>query len=122
MSGVDLAALARDPAVGTPTYVYDLDAIAGEARALAAAFGGAPHLVAYAVKANSAGPILKTLLAEGCGADVVSGAELALALACGVPAEKIVYSGVAKLDDELDRAIACGARGVGAIQLESIEE
>ena len=122
MGGVDLAALARDPAIGTPTYVYDLDAIAAEARALAAAFGGAPHLVAYAVKANSAGPILKTLLAEGCGADVVSGAELALALACGVPAEKIVYSGVAKLDDELDRAIACGARGVGAIQLESIEE
>jgi diaminopimelate decarboxylase len=122
LGGASLEALVRDPALGTPTYVYDLPAMAREARALRAAFEGAPHLVAYAVKANSAGPIVRALFAEGCGADVVSGAELALALACGAAPDQIVYSGVAKTDDELDRAIAAGPRGIGAVQLESVEE
>jgi diaminopimelate decarboxylase len=108
--------------VGTPTYVYDLDGMAAEARALHAAFGGAPHEVFYAVKANSAGPIVKALAAEGCGADVVSGAELLLALRCGVEPNRIVYSGVAKRDDELDLAIGTGDSGISAINLESIEE
>lgn len=106
----------------TPAYLYDLDAIAAEARELEAAFEGHPHLIAYAVKANSAGPIVRTLAAEGCGADVVSGGELAVALACGIPPEKIVYSGVAKKDDELDQALAPGDRGIRAIQVESLEE
>jgi diaminopimelate decarboxylase len=121
LGGVALADLARDPAIGTPTYVYDVDAIAAEARELDAAFDG-PHLVAFAVKANTAGPIVRALAAEGCGADVVSGAELAVALACGVAPEKIVYSGVAKADDEIARALAAGARGIGAIAVESAEE
>jgi diaminopimelate decarboxylase len=108
--------------VGTPTYVYDLDGMAEKARALDAAFDGAPHLVAYAVKANTAGAVVRALAEAGCGADVVSGAELAVALACGIDPERIVYSGVAKQDHELDRAIACGARGIGAIQVESLEE
>ena len=122
LGGVRLARLARDASIGTPSYVYDLDAIAREARELRAAFEGAPHLVAYAVKANTAGPIVRALAAEGCGADVVSGGELAVALGCGVTADDIVFSGVAKTDDEIDRALAAGARGVGAVQLESIEE
>jgi diaminopimelate decarboxylase len=122
IGGVRLVDLARDPRIGTPAYVYDLDAIAAEARELIAGFDGAPHLVAYAVKANTAGPIVRTLAREGCGADVVSGAELLVALECGVPAEKIVFSGVAKTDDEIDRAIAAGANGIGAIQIESIGE
>ncbi len=106
----------------TPAYLYDLDAIAAEARELEAAFEGHPHLIAYAVKANSAGPIVRALAAEGCGADVVSGGELAVALACGIPPEKIVYSGVAKKDDELDQAIMSGERGIRSIQVESLEE
>jgi diaminopimelate decarboxylase len=122
LGGVDLTTVARDPALGTPTYVYDVGAIALEARSIREAFEGTAHLVAYAVKANSAGPILRALVAEGCGADVVSGAELMLAMACGVVPDRIVYSGVAKTDDELDRAIAAGPRGIGAIQLESVEE
>jgi diaminopimelate decarboxylase len=122
IGGVALDALANDARFGTPAYVYDLDAIAGEARDLQAAFDGAPHLVAYAVKANSAGPIVRALAAEGCGADVVSGAELLLARACGVPAEKILFSGVAKTDEELDLAVAAGDAGIGAIQVESAEE
>jgi diaminopimelate decarboxylase len=119
---VPLTTLASDPRVGTPSYVYDLDGIRQEALDLRAGFNGAPHLVAYAVKANSAGPILKTLLDAGCGADVVSGGELVLALRCGVAPDHILFSGVAKSDDELDRAITAGPLGIGAIQLESVEE
>lgn len=122
LGGVRLVDLAEDPAIGTPSYVYDLDAMAAEARALHGAFDGAPHLVAYAVKANSAGPVVRTLAAEGCGADVVSGAELLVALGCGVAPEAIVFSGVAKSDAELELAIGAGPHGIGAIQLESIEE
>ena len=126
LGSVSLADVARDPRFGTPTYVYDLDGIAAEAAELKSAFedGGspAPHLVAYAVKANSAGPIVKALAARGCGADVVSGAELLLAIACGVPAAQIVFSGVAKTDGELDLAIGVGDSGLGAIQVESVEE
>ncbi|MBL9024219.1 MAG: diaminopimelate decarboxylase [Myxococcales bacterium] len=130
LGGVRLAALFDDPSsfgvdgapLSTPAYVYDLDAIAGEARALREAFGGLPHLVAFAIKANSAGPIVRALAAEGAGADVVSGGELALALACGIPPEDVVYSGVAKQAAELDRAIGAGPRGILSIQAESIEE
>src|ERR1700691_5333480 len=70
--------------VGTPAYVYDLDGMAERARALDAAFDAAPHLVAYAVKANTAGAVVRTLAEAGCGADVVSGAELVVALGCGI--------------------------------------
>jgi diaminopimelate decarboxylase len=112
LGGAVLRPFADDPEIGTPAYVYDLGAMAREARALREAFEGAEHLVAYAVK----------LVAEGCGADVVSGAELALALACGASPDRIVYSGVAKTDVELDRAIAAGPRGIAAVQVESVEE
>lgn len=122
LGGVSLVELARDPRVGTPSYVYDVDAMVGEARELDAAFAGSPHLVAYAVKANSAGPIVRALVEAGCGADVVSGAELTLSLRCGVSADRIVYSGVAKTDDEIDLAVSAGDAGVGAIQIESVEE
>jgi diaminopimelate decarboxylase len=106
---------------GTPTYVYDLDAMAAAARSLRAALPTA-HLVAYAVKANTAGAVVRALAHEGCGADVVSGAELRVARSCGIPPEHIVYSGVAKQDEELDLAIGLGARGVAAVQVESVEE
>jgi diaminopimelate decarboxylase len=118
--GVALAQLfERAP---TPTYVYDLDAIDAEARELRAAFDGAPHVVAYAVKANTAGPVVRALATAGCGADVVSAAELEVALACGIDPERIVFSGVAKKDEEIDRALAVGPRGIAAIQVESVEE
>lgn len=120
LGGVDLADLVSR--VGTPSYVYDIDAIAAEARALRLAFDDAVHLVAYAVKANSAGPIVRGLAAEGCGADVVSGGELLVAMGCGIPPDRIVFSGVAKTDDEIDRALASGAHGIAALQIESVEE
>lgn len=109
-------------AVRTPIYVYDLDAIAREARDLGEAFGAAPHLIAYAMKANSAGPILRALISAGCGIEVVSGSELMAALACGLSPERILYSGVAKTDEEIDQAIGAGDRGILAIQMESVEE
>jgi diaminopimelate decarboxylase len=117
LGGLSLAEVLLE--AGTPTYAYDLDAIAAESRSLRAAFDGAAHLVAYAVKANSAGPVLRAIASEGCGADVVSGAEILVALACGIRPDQIVYNGVAKTDDEIDRAL--GAE-IAAVQVESLEE
>lgn len=114
-----LSELLLQSGLETPVYFYDLDAIAHEARSLIEGYGDARHVVAYAVKANSAGSVVRTLASEGTGADVVSGAELEVALACGIPAEKIVMSGVAKKDSELDFAISSR---VLAIQAESVEE
>ena len=65
---------------------------------------------------------MRAFAGKGCGADVVSGAELLLALACGISAEGIVFSGVAKTDEELDIALGTGPRGIRAVQVESIEE
>ena len=106
----------------TPAYVYDLDAIESEAVALRETFGGHAHGIFYAVKANGAGSIVRALASRGLGADVVTGAELLLALACGVAPEAVVYSGVAKTDEELSLAIGAGDRGIRAIQVESLEE
>ena len=123
LGGVSLPALLAEQGSGTtPCYVYDLDAMAAEARDLSAGFGDRANLICFAVKANSAGPVVKTFARQECGCDVVSGAELELALACGVSPERIVYSGVAKLDRELDLAITTGERGILSVQAESAEE
>jgi diaminopimelate decarboxylase len=123
LGGSPLAEILRSlPEIGTPLYLYDLDGMQAEARALAAGFGQAPHLVAYAVKANTAGPIVRALGRAGTGAEVVSGGELGVALAAGIDPERIFFSGVAKQRWELDAAIAAGERGILAIQIESLEE
>src|SRR6187549_2348226 len=85
LAGVPVAQLLDSAGVGTPAYVYDLDSIVATAEALEKAFGGERHLSAYAVKANSAGTILRAFARLGLGADLVSGAELELALAAGIP-------------------------------------
>ncbi len=121
MDDLGLRAIAR-AGVSTPAYVYDLDAIEQEAALLRASFGTHPAAVFFAVKANSAGPIVRALASRGCGADVVTGAELELAKACGIAPDAIVFSGVAKSDEEIDVAVAAGERGIRAIQVESIEE
>jgi diaminopimelate decarboxylase len=119
LGGAPLSDLVRQAGVPTPAYVYDLDGLGAAARALEASFRGAPHLTAYAVKANSAGSVVKTLAAAGTGADVVSGAELELALMAGIRPDSVVMSGVAKADWELDLAVE---KGIFAIQAESVEE
>jgi diaminopimelate decarboxylase len=120
LSGTNLSEVAGS--IGTPIYVYDLGAMAEGARSLKTAFEGQKHLVAYALKANTAGAVVRTFAAEGCGADVVSGAELLVALACGIAPDHIVYNGVAKTDGEIDLALATGAQGIGALLIESLEE
>src|SRR5262245_24390779 len=129
LGGVPLASLFDEPArwgapadLSTPAYVYDLDAMVAEARALDAAFEDAPHLVAYAVKANSAGPIVRAFAKAGIGAEVVSAGECALALACGVSPDRMMMSGVGKTARDLDAAIGAGEAGILAIQIESVEE
>ena len=118
------ASLLREVArtAGTPTYVYDDDAMTPVARSLRAAIAERRHLVANAVKENTPGAIVAAFAAEGCGADVVSGAELRVALGCGIAPDAVVFSGVAKTDDEIDLALGSAPRGIGAIQVESVEE
>jgi diaminopimelate decarboxylase len=119
LSGTPIRELLRQSGVATPVYLYDLDAISDETGRLVAAFGSAPSVVAYAVKANSALSVVRAVARAGGGADVVSGGELEVALAAGIAPEHVVMSGVAKLDDEIDHAIRAG---ILAIQLESVEE
>ncbi len=114
-----LAQVIREAEVELPAYVYDVDGMTETLRSLRHAFGDAPHLVAYAIKANSAGTVVRAFAAEGCGVDAVSGAEVELALSCGVPEKSLVMSGVAKSDAEIDLALF---KGILAIQAESVEE
>lgn len=101
--GVALAEIARS--VTTPFYVYDPGAALARFRALEGAFSSVPHLHSVALKANSQPALLRPMFAEGAGAEVVSGAELALALALGLPGERIVFSGVGKSDRDLASGI-----------------
>ena len=103
--GVSLADLADE--VGTPFYCYSAAAIRERFDAYRDRFG--PNdLVCYAVKANSNQAVLRLLAERGAGADVVSGGELRRALAAGIPAERIVFSGVAKTADEMRYALESG--------------
>ena len=104
---------------GTPTYAYASARIEARFDALVGAVGHRPTTFCYAVKANGALAVLRLLARRGAGADIVSGGELVRALRAGIPADKIVFSGVGKTDAELDAAIAAGVR---SINLESAEE
>jgi len=94
--------------VGTPFYVYSSAALRQQVRLVKAAFEGIPTLVAYAMKANSNQAVLKLMASEGAGADVVSGGELERALAAGIRADMIVFSGVAKTVAEMRRGLEVG--------------
>lgn len=106
-------------AVGTPVYVYSTAALEAAYREYADAFAGMPATICYAVKANDSLAVLRTLAKLGAGADVVSGGELRAAIAAGIPAEKIVFSGVGKTRDELAFAIE---QGVMQINVEVASE
>ena len=91
--------------LGTPAYVYSDATLRRHYQVLADAFTGRNVLIAYAVKANSNLGVLATLAALGAGADVVSGGETAAsAIEAGVPANRIVFSGVAKTEEEMRSA------------------
>jgi diaminopimelate decarboxylase len=87
--------------VGTPIYIYSHKTLIRHYRAFSNAFNRYPHIICFALKANSNSAILRLLAKNGCGADVVSGGELYLALRAGIPANKIVYAGVGKTADEI---------------------
>jgi diaminopimelate decarboxylase len=102
---VDLTALADE--VGTPFYCYSATALETRYRAFADAFPPGA-LIAFSVKANGNIAVLKTLGDLGAGADVVSGGELKRALAAGIPAARIVFSGVGKTKPEMRLALQAG--------------
>ena len=106
-------------AVGTPFYCYSTATLERHYRVFTEAFAGTDHLVCYAMKANSNQSVLRTLAKLGAGADVVSGGELKRALAAGIPADKILLSGVGKTADELRLAVSHGIR---CINIESEPE
>ncbi len=95
-------------AVGTPFYCYSTATLTRHYRVFSQAFAGLDALVCYAMKANSNQAVLKTLAKLGSGADVVSEGELRRALAAGIPASKIMFSGVGKTAREMDFALAAG--------------
>ena len=103
---VDVATLAG--VVGTPFYCYSASTIRRHIRVFSQAFAGLDALVCYAVKANSNQAVLRLLAQEGAGMDVVSGGELARALAAGAPASRITFSGVGKTEAEIVAALDAG--------------
>lgn len=95
-------------AVGTPFYVYSTATLERHYKVFSEAFSDVDAMVCYAMKANSNQAVLKTLAKLGAGIDVVSGGELRRALAAGVPASRIMFSGVGKTPAEMDLALEAG--------------
>ena len=115
--GVALPAIAER--FGTPTYVYSRAHIEAQYRAYADALAGLPHLVCFAVKANSNLGVLNLLARLGAGFDIVSRGELERVLAAGGEPGKIVFSGVGKSREDMRRALEVG---VHCFNIESAEE
>jgi diaminopimelate decarboxylase len=115
---VPLARIAE--AVGTPVYVYSRATLERHARVFTEALSGLDDpWIAFALKSNPNLAVVKVLQRQGFGADVVSGGELARALAAGVAPEKVVFSGVGKTHAELGAGLDAG---IGQFNLESEEE
>ncbi len=104
---------------GTPLYLYDGALLEDRYRTFEAAFPAARLLVAYSVKANGNLALLNRLARLGSGADIVSGGELARALEAGIPAERIVFAGAGKSEEELGAGLDAGIYG---FNVESREE
>lgn len=115
--GVDLRALAQK--VGTPCHVYSASAIRQRIGALQTALRGLDALVCYAAKANSNVAILQLMAQAGLGADIVSAGEMHRSLRAGIPAQRIVFSGVGKSADEIVEALDAG---VARFNVESEDE
>jgi diaminopimelate decarboxylase len=106
-------------AVGTPFYLYSFRTLTRHFQVFDEAFADVPHLICYAVKANSNIALLRIFARAGGGADIVSGGELYRALKAGVPPAKIVYSGVGKRIDEIEYALR---EGILMFNVESPQE
>ncbi len=92
-------------AYGTPLYIYSARTLHRHFRAYDEAFDGVPHIICFALKANSSSALLRSLAKQGCGADVVSGGEIFRALKAKIPSGKIVYAGVGKTEEEIRYAL-----------------
>lgn len=114
---VNLDTLAEE--IGTPFYCYSTATLERHYRVMDAAFAGSEHLICYAMKANSNQAVIKTMADLGAGMDVVSEGELRRALAAGVPARKIVFSGVGKTAREMALALR---EGIACFNIESEPE
>lgn len=115
---VALAAIAK--AVGTPVYVYSRATLTRQAQEFRDALAVLPRVhIAFAIKANPNLAVLRVMQREGLGADVVSGGELARALAAGMPPADIVFSGVGKQHREMIQGLDAG---IGQFNVESEEE
>ncbi len=104
--GVALDTLAE--VVGTPAYVYSRATLTRHYQAFTSALEGIPHRVCFAVKANSSLAVLNVLARLGSGFDIVSGGELERVLRAGGAPEGIVFSGVGKTAEEMQRALQVG--------------
>lgn len=91
--------------LGTPCYIYSHETLIRHFHAYDSAFKDIPHVIAFAMKANSNLAILRLMAREGSGVDIVSGGELFRAMKAGVPASKIVFAGVGKSPDEIRDAL-----------------
>jgi len=101
--GVPLTRIAKEH--GTPCYVYSHHTLVRHYRAFDTAFLDTPHIIAFAMKANSNLAILRLMAKEGSGADIVSGGELYRALTAGISPAKIVFAGVGKSREEIRQAL-----------------
>jgi diaminopimelate decarboxylase len=110
--GVPLAEIAARE--GTPLYVYSASTITSRYRAIDEAFGGYPHSLHYALKANSTLAVARLLRGLGAGADANSGGEIDVALRAGFIPDQIVFTGVGKTQAELSQAIDLGVRTINA--------
>ncbi|GHA02853.1 diaminopimelate decarboxylase [Ignatzschineria ureiclastica] len=117
MNNVELTQIAQT--FQTPLYLYDAAQIEANYRAYAKGFGDYPHLICYAVKANSNLSILQLLAKMGSGFDIVSQGELKRVLAAGGDPKKVVYSGVGKRREDLIFALKTG---IACFNIESIAE
>ncbi len=95
-------------AVGTPFYCYSTATLERHYKVFSQAFDGVDAMVCYAMKANSNQAVLRTLARLGAGVDVVSEGELRRALAAGIPAKRIMFSGVGKTVSEMDLGLEAG--------------
>ena len=114
---VNLKALAEE--IGTPFYCYSSATLERHYKVMHEAFAGTDHLICYAMKANSNQAVIRTMAQLGAGMDVVSEGELRRALAAGVPARKIVFSGIGKTSREMAFALR---EGIACFNVESEPE
>ncbi len=115
----DVAVTMIAAAHGTPCYVYSRAALENAFMEYRTALEGVPHLICYAVKANSNLAVLDVLARLGAGFDIVSGGELERVIAAGGDPAKIVFSGVGKTPAEMSRALQLG---IHCFNLESAAE